>query len=101
MARPKKECAKCSFLSDLEMERVDMSYKTFAANGSVTVSSEPATSVDTLTVVEPVVVSMPKPRKANDDRDKLMFNAGRYAAGARDSVAIKANTVVELLLVSE
>jgi hypothetical protein len=30
--------------------------------------------------------------KAQDERDKLMFNAGRYSAGARDRVAVEANT---------
>jgi DNA-binding PadR family transcriptional regulator len=36
-----------------------------------------------------------------EQRDKLFFNAGRWAGGARDEVAEIANKVVEALLDSE
>ncbi len=36
-----------------------------------------------------------------EQRDKLFFNAGRWAGGARDEVAVMANKVVEALLDSE
>jgi hypothetical protein len=36
-----------------------------------------------------------------DQRDKLFFNAGRWAGGARDEVAVVANKVVQALLDSE
>lgn len=87
MGRPKNKCAKCDFLSALEMERFDLSYKTI---------NRP----DPANVIEPVatVIDKPKRRFVDDDRDKLMFNAGRFAAGATDSVAIKANTVFQLVL---
>jgi hypothetical protein len=36
------------------------------------------------------------PKKSEQDkRDKLMFNAGRFAAGARDKTAVKANAWLE------
>ena len=100
MARPKKECPKCGLLSSLELERFDLSYKTFTGSGTTTVSDKPDTSIDTLTVIEPVVVAV-KPRKANDDRDKLMFNAGRYAAGATDKVAKDAHALLQIVLGDE
>lgn len=36
-----------------------------------------------------------------EQRDKLFFNAGRYAGGARDDVAVQANKVIDALLDSE
>ena len=36
-----------------------------------------------------------------DQRDKLFFNAGRYAGGARDEVAEIAHNVIQALLDSE
>jgi hypothetical protein len=36
-----------------------------------------------------------------EQRDKLFFNAGRYAGGARDDVATQANKVIDALLESE
>lgn len=33
-----------------------------------------------------------------EQRDKIMFNAGRFAAGARDDVAVAANSLVDALL---
>lgn len=80
MGRPKKECAKCAFLSDLELERLDLSYKH--------------------RVPEPVDTD-PKPRKTNDDRDKLMFNAGRFAGGARDKVAVEAHRLLQIVMGDE
>lgn len=81
MGRPKQGCTKCAILSDLEAERLDLSYKKVG-------QTDP----------EPVKVKVPTRRQANDDRDKLMFNAGRYAAGARDKVAINADNVLQILL---
>lgn len=84
MGRPKKECAKCAVLSDLEMERLDLSYKHRETQG---VEAEP--------VVEP-----PK-RRVDDDRDKLMFNAGRFAGGARDKVAVEAHRLLQIVMGNE
>jgi hypothetical protein len=81
MGRPTKECTKCSVLSDLEAERLDLSYKTVRR-----------------TDPKPAEVVSPTRRQANDDRDKLMFNAGRYAGGARDKVATDAHNLLQILL---
>ena len=81
MGRPKQGCTKCATLSDLEAERLDLSYKKVGR-----------------TDPEPVEVKIPTRRQANDDRDKLMFNAGRHAAGARDKVAVDAHNLLQILL---
>lgn len=36
-----------------------------------------------------------------EQRDKLFFNAGRHAAGARDEVAVVASRVVDAIMESE
>jgi hypothetical protein len=36
-----------------------------------------------------------------EQRDKLFFNAGRWAGGARDEVAVMANKIMQALLESE
>jgi hypothetical protein len=81
MGRPPKDCVKCGILSDLEAERLDLSYKKVGR-----------------TDPEPAEVVIPTRRQANDDRDKLMFNAGRYAGGARDKVATDAHNLLQILL---
>ena len=81
MARPTKQCAKCGLLQAVELERFDMSYK----NHPHTATSTPKTRP----------VSKPK---ADDARDKLMFNAGRYAGGATDEVALLAHLKLQQLL---
>lgn len=66
------------WLLALERERHDLSY----------LNPKPV-QVETVFVTKPVY---PKSREA---RDKLMFNAGRYAAGARDATAIAAHEKLE------
>lgn len=87
MGRPTKQCPKCGLLSALELERFDLSYKNFSKTEP---EPEPTPTLDP-----------PKRRRVNDDRDKLMFNAGRYAAGARDKVATDAHNVLQIVLESE
>lgn len=64
----------------LEAERNDLSYK----NPKPLPTNQP--------YIRPRMDS-----KKRDQRDKLMFNAGRYAAGARDSVAVAANEWLQTL----
>lgn len=44
----------------------------------------------------PVIARKPKPEStiSQKQRDQIMFHAGRYAAGARDEAATKANAAV-------
>lgn len=63
------------FLLALEMERTDLSY----------LKPKPKVQVETVFVPQP---TYPKSRQK---RDKLMFDAGRYAAGDRDFDAIQAH----------
>ena len=66
------------FVLALEMERNDLSY----------LKPRPV-KVDTVYVTKPVY---PRSRQ---ERDKLMFDAGRYAAGARDWDARQAHNKLQ------
>jgi hypothetical protein len=79
------KCKNCKLMTALDAERFDLSYKTFGKP-----TPEP---------VDPV--APPKRRHDNDDRDKLMFNAGRFAGGARDKAAIDANNLLQIVLGEE
>lgn len=39
-------------------------------------------------------------QQEQDERDTLMFNAGRYSAGARDVAAEKANAIFQIMMAS-
>jgi hypothetical protein len=69
-------------LQQLEAERNDLSYKT-----------PPKVRVDTVFVKEKVYITSEKRKQ----RDKLMFHAGRAAAGATDKVALEAAKWLEEL----
>lgn len=73
-------CKGCSFWLRLEAERADRTY------------IKPAETRKNLN---------PRRRTAGtkqDKRDLIMFQAGRYAMGARDTVATKANAEMQSLL---
>jgi hypothetical protein len=77
-------CVGCTLSLVLEAERLDRSYLQ---------PKEPAYNPP-----EPpkYITKVVKPSKAKQEaRDKLMFNAGRYAAGARDLTASKAHKTLE------
>ena len=65
----------------LEAERNDLSYK----------NPQPVRST------QPMVIKVKTDPKKRDQRDKLMFHAGRYSAGARDATAVAANEWLESL----
>jgi len=66
------------WLAALEQERNDLSYL------------KPAkVKIDTVFVTQKVYP------KSREKRDKLMFDAGRYAAGARDFDAVQAHKQLE------
>ena len=78
------DCSGCTLSLVLEAERLDRSYLE---------PKEPAYNPP-----EPAqyITKVVKPSKAKQEaRDKLMFNAGRYAAGARDLTASKAHEALE------
>lgn len=78
---PDQEAKTRLWLASLEMERTDRSYlkpKTV----------EPVVVVQTITVPgKPAEVD----KKAQRERDKAMFHAGRFQEGARDEAAIEGN----------
>lgn len=82
------KCKQCKIMTALDAERFDLSYKTFGKP-----EAEPE--------VEEPQVAPPKRRRVNDDRDKLMFNAGRFAGGARDKAAMDADRIFQLLMGQE
>jgi hypothetical protein len=78
-------CAGCTLSLVLEAERLDRKYLE---------PKEPAYNPP-----EPpqYITKVVKPSKAKQEaRDKLMFNAGRYSAGARDLIASKAHEALEM-----
>lgn len=72
-------CKGCSFALRLEAERNDQSWK--LGRGQVSTEN-------------------PRKRTGNkqDRRDLMMFHAGRYQMGARDTSAVKANADFRLLM---
>lgn len=75
-------CQGCTFLIRLEAERYDTTWKR---------KPEPApTQVVVQTVVE-------KPKKLQKNEQKIWYDAGRYAEGARDQDAIKGNLRARVL----
>jgi hypothetical protein len=77
-------CVGCTLALVLEAERLDKSYL------------EPKPLTYSLPAPPRVITKVIKPNKAaQEQRDKLMFNAGRYAAGAKDKVAEAAHIALE------
>lgn len=70
-----------SLMQKLEAERNDLSYK----------DPQPVRST------QPMIIKVKTDPKKRDQRDKLMFHAGRYSAGARDATAMAANEWLESL----
>lgn len=70
------------FLALLEAERNDLSYR-YASPRHV-----PTKVVTVFSNAPEKVVNIVR---ADKERERKMFNAGRYAAGARDKVAMAAN----------
>jgi len=77
---------KCDLLDRLTAEQFDISYRIV----------EPKTQVK-LRKTRPVK-EFAESEVARDARDALMFNAGRFTAGARDTVAVSSNETLQLLL---
>jgi len=79
MARKKTQRETDLFWMRLEAERHDLTYKQPKAD------PQP----------EIVFVGVRETKRDREQRDKLMFNAGRFAAGARDKVAVAAHEKLE------
>jgi hypothetical protein len=80
-------CSGCNLWLTLEAERHDRSYLDHPSQYEPT---------------EPPKVKVKKETpKEREQRDKLMFNAGRYAGGARDIAATRANELLQRQLEKE
>jgi hypothetical protein len=78
------DCAGCTLALVLEAERLDRRYL------------DPKPPTYNPPAPPRVITKVIKPNKAAQERrDKLMFNAGRYAAGARDLIAQTAHEALE------
>jgi hypothetical protein len=90
--KPRCKCPGCSLWLRLEAERSDLSYK----NTGIKVDPIAVQQVKDLvkTVTKVVYVDT----KSTQERDLIMFNAGRYAAGARDDAAIKASNQLNQII---
>ena len=73
---------KCDLVDALTAEQFDISYRTQTA--------KPKPLVKTKRVPW-------KPTITPDERDAMFFNAGRYAGGSRDTVAVKAHEAMQEL----
>lgn len=71
------------WLLELEMERFSTAWK-----------QKPAEPAPQPTVVVQKVFTGEVDKKAQRERDKVMFHAGRYAEGARDEEATAANAKI-------
>lgn len=87
------------YLLNLESERNDVYHR-----DSKDLVDEAKKNLDHSQVrhVKAMVASeMEQQESMREQRDKLFYNAGRYAAGARDSVAEAASKVIDALMESE
>ena len=85
-----------AYLIALEYERNDVSYREssdLVAEAKVNLDHSQVRHVKAMVASE-----MEQQEAMREQRDRLFFNAGRWAAGARDSVAVSANSVVEALM---
>lgn len=83
------------WMAALEAERYDISYRSAKSNDLSVTEVRPKRNRVTTRAVEQTFKakpSTPTPEelKAQAARDELVYNAGRYAAGARDPQAIQA-----------
>lgn len=77
---------KCDLLDRLTAEQFDISYRQVKPVKKKRYRKSPAPRPVTCTDAE------------QDARDTLMFNAGRFAAGARDSVAVASDLVFQRMM---
>jgi hypothetical protein len=84
--KPRCKCKGCSFWLVLEAERADLSYK---RPSSIT---PPPKEEKPRTITKVVYRDTP----LSEERDLMMFNAGRHAAGARDQPAINAAAMLNV-----
>lgn len=78
------------FLLSLERERYNVAYRT-------TPPPQVVTREVIRTIQKPCKKAHPNPAE-QEKRDQIMFNAGRFAAGATDKVAIEAHEALMELL---
>jgi len=88
-----------AYLLTLEKERNDMGYVNNAQ--IVAEARQNLTRTQVRHVKALVDAEIEQLRVMREQRDKLFFNAGRYAAGARDEIAYASHNIMDALLDSE
>lgn len=88
-----------AYLLTLEKERHDLGYVTNAQ--IVSEAKQNLTRVQVRHVKALVDAEIEQLRAMREQRDKLFFNAGRYAAGSRDEIALTSHNIMDALLDSE
>lgn len=87
------------FLLGLESERNDVYYR--ESKDLVDQAKKNLDHSQVRHVKALVAAEIEQQEAMREQRDKLFYNAGRYAAGARDSVAESASKVIDALMESE
>jgi hypothetical protein len=88
-----------AYLLALEYERNDTTHRVLRdslADAKYGLSKPQVTAIKALVSAE-----IEQLKSMREQRDKLFFDAGRWAGGARDSVAVAANSIMDALLESE
>jgi hypothetical protein len=88
-----------AYLLTLEKERNDMGYVNNAQ--IVAEARQNLTRTQVRHVKALVDAEIEQLRVMREQRDKLFFNAGRYAAGSRDEIASASHNIMDALLDSE
>jgi len=88
-----------AYLLALEYERNDTTHRVLSdtiADAKAKLSKPQVQAIKALVSAE-----IEQLRAMREQRDKLFFDAGRWAGGARDSVAVAANSIMDALMESE
>jgi len=88
-----------AYLLTLEKERNDLGHITNAQ--IIAEAKENLTRTQVRHVKALVDAEIEQLRSMREQRDKLFFNAGRYAAGATDEIAQASHSIMDALLDSE
>jgi hypothetical protein len=88
-----------AYLMSLEKERTDITFS--ESSEQVHKSQEHLNNTQVKHIKALVSKEIQQMESMREQRDKLFFNAGRYAAGARDEIAKVSHAIMDALLDSE
>jgi len=88
-----------AYLMSLEKERTDVTFS--ESSEQVHKSQEHLNNTQVRHIKAMISKEIEQMESMREQRDKLFFNAGRYAAGAKDEVARASHSIMDALLDSE